>query len=107
MDTNGKQSDNESPLTHHVERSSTTEGLPVAPSMGPAMEAVAVSSQAALMDARAVLICAICIVLAIVAACVAQVLVHLIAFFTNLFFYGRLSIHDATPWDHHLGGVSG
>jgi chloride channel protein, CIC family len=103
MDTNGKQSDNESPLTHHVERSSTTEGLPVAPSMGPAMEAAAVSSQAALMDARAVLICAICIVLAIVAACVAQVLVHLIAFFTNLFFYGRLSIHDATPWDHHLG----
>ncbi|MGB7160542.1 MAG: chloride channel protein [Tepidisphaeraceae bacterium] len=94
---------NESPLAHHVERSSTTEGLPIAPSMGPAMEVAAVSSQLALMDGRAVLICAICVALAVAAAFVAQLLVHLIAFFTNLFFYGRLSFHETTPWNHQLG----
>ena len=71
--------------------------------MGPAMEVAAVSGQLALMDRRAVLVCFICIALAVVAAVVAQGLVHLIAFFTNLCFYGRLSFHEATPWGHQLG----
>ena len=71
--------------------------------MGLAMEVAAVPSQLALVDRRAVLLCAICIVLAAVAALVAQALVRLIALFTNLFFYGRLSFHDADPWHHGLG----
>jgi hypothetical protein len=80
-----------SPLDHHVERSSTTEGLPVAPSMGPAIEAAGTASQAALVDGRTVMITFICIGLAAVTAVVAQALVRLIFFVTNLSFYGRLS----------------
>ncbi|HKP30130.1 MAG TPA: chloride channel protein [Gemmatimonadales bacterium] len=36
-------------------------------------------------------------------AVLSVVLLRLIAFFTNLFFYQRLSIADASPADHHLG----
>src|SRR6476660_2342235 len=86
-----------------VERSSTTEGLPVAPSMGPAMEVAEMAGQAALVDRRAVVIAAVCIVLAAAAALVAQGLVRLIAFITNLSFYGRASFKPVNPWEHHLG----
>jgi hypothetical protein len=80
---------------HQVERSSTTEGLPVAPSMGPAMEAAEMGSQAALVDERAAVISTVCVGLAVAAALVAQGLVRLIALVTNLSFYGRLSFR---PW---------
>ncbi len=93
----------ESSSTHHVERASTTEGLPIAPSMGPAIVAADVSRQSGLMDRRTAFISLICVVLAILAALAAQALVHLIALFTNLFFYGRVSFHEVTPWDHRLG----
>jgi chloride channel protein, CIC family len=45
----------------------------------------------------------IAIVIACIAALTAQVLVHLIAFFTNLAFYGQISFHEASPAHHHLG----
>jgi len=89
---------------HRVERAATTDGLPVAPSMGPTIEAAELSAERSLFDVRAILLCLICILLAVVAAVIAEGLVHLIAFFTNLFFYGRLSFHEVTPWDHSLGG---
>ena len=89
--------------THPVERSSTTEGLPVAPSMGPAMEVAQMSGQAALVDRRAVMIAFVCMALAAAAALVAQGLVRLIAFITNLSFYGRASFKPVDPWHHHLG----
>src|SRR6478735_12769138 len=93
----------DTPLGHHVERSSTTEGLPVAPSMGPSIEAVEMPSQVALVDRRLGVIVSLCVALAAVAAVVAQGLVRLIALITNLSFHGRFSFADASPWDHHLG----
>lgn len=82
---------------HEVERASTTEGLPVAPSMGPALEAAAVPARSTVVDRRVVVICGLCIALAVVAAFVAQALVHLIGFVTNLAFYGRLSFEEVAP----------
>src|SRR3954463_15272551 len=93
----------DSPARHHVERSSTTEGLPVAPSMGPSIEAVEMPSQAALVDRRLGLIVVLCVALAAVAAVVAQGLMWLIALITNLSFHGKFSAAGASPWDNHLG----
>jgi H+/Cl- antiporter ClcA/predicted transcriptional regulator len=90
-------------IDHEAERASTTEGLPVAPSMGPAMAVADVPSQLALVDERVVLLCVICVALAVVAAFVAEGLVHLIALFTNLSFYGRFSFRRAWPANNQLG----
>src|SRR5947207_11375675 len=69
------QSDAQSQHSKHaVELASTTDGLPVSPSLSPALDASDVPSQPSLVDARVVLICGICVVLAIAAACIAQIL---------------------------------
>jgi H+/Cl- antiporter ClcA/CBS domain-containing protein len=39
-------------------------------------------------------------------ACVAWILLHLISFFTNVFYYGRLSAAPASPIGNHLGWVA-
>src|SRR3954466_14828606 len=83
--------------THEVERASTTEGLPVSPSMGPTLEASAVPMQSSLVDRRVVFICALSIVLAIAAACIAQILIHLIWLITNIAFHGTFSAAYGTP----------
>ena len=72
--------------------------------MSPAIEAAA-ASQAALVDGRTVLITLVCVALAGVAAVVAQVLVRLIFFFTNVSFYGRFSFAEAMPWDNRLASA--
>ncbi len=83
-------------MTHELERSSTTEGLPVAPSLGPTLEA-------ALVDRRVVLICGLAVLLALGVGGVAQALAALIAVCTNLAFYGRLSEQSVSPGEHDLG----
>src|SRR4051812_22028780 len=65
------------PTDHPVERASTTEGLPISPSMGPAIEAADVEYNPALVDRRVIMLCTLCIALAAVAALVAHVLVRL------------------------------
>jgi H+/Cl- antiporter ClcA len=88
---------------HEVERASTTEGLPVSPSMGPVLEAADVPMRTGLVDRRTVILCLICVTLAIVSALTAQVLVRLIALITNLSFYGRFSFQHAAPTTEKLG----
>lgn len=88
---------------HEVERSSTTEGLPVSPSLGPTLENENVPVRAALVDARTVLVCGLAMVTAGAAALAAQVLVRLISLFTNLSFYGRLSLVHNRPTTDHWG----
>src|SRR4029077_15380724 len=56
-----------------------------------------------LLDFRVLFITLLSIVIAFVAALVAQLLLKLIDFFTNLFFFGRFSVHPVSPADHHLG----
>jgi CIC family chloride channel protein len=88
---------------HEIERASTTEGLPVAPSLGPSLQIANVPSRTALADRRTVLISLISVGLAVAAALAAQMLVRLIALFTNLSFYGKLSLVNRPPTTAHLG----
>ena len=83
----------------------TTEGIPVAPSMGPALEAARVPPERALVDRRVVFISLLAVVIALAAGVVAQVLTRLIWLVTNLAFYGRLSAAYASPADNLLGGA--
>jgi CIC family chloride channel protein len=89
---------------HELERASTTDGLPVAPSMGPGLATVgAPRAGAAGIDRRVLGLSAIAMVVGIAAALVAQVLTALIGLVTNFAFYGRLSASFVDPADHHLG----
>src|SRR5499427_669628 len=54
-------------------------------------------------DRRVAVITAIAIGIGIVAAYVAKALLALIALFTNIFFYGRLTTEAASPVGNHLG----
>ena len=54
-------------------------------------------------DRRVLLLSAIAVALGIIAAYLAVVLLALIAFFTNLFFYQRISMAAASPVGHMLG----
>ncbi len=93
----------ENPISHNVEASSTTAGLPVSPSMGPAIDAALVPVERSVVDRRVVTLSLGCIALGAVAAVIAQVLIHLIAFITNLAFYQRISIEDVSPAAANLG----
>ena len=79
------------------------EVLPVAPSMGPALDSVHAPTVLEPVDRRVVFISGVSILLAIAAGCVAQVLTRLIHFVTNLAFFGRLSAAPVSPADHLLG----
>src|SRR5579862_4167146 len=61
-------------LPHHVERAATTGGLPVSPSMGPALEQAGMPADRLLVDRRVILVSLLSIVLALAAAVIAQVL---------------------------------
>ncbi len=82
---------------------STTEGLPVAPSMGPALEATHASRQLAAVDRRVVLICALSVGVAFAAGIIARLLTGLIGLITNLSFYGRFDTSFVSPANNHLG----
>ena len=52
---------------------------------------------------RIVMLSAIAVVLGGISAFLALILLRMIAFFTNLFFYGRISTSAASPADNNLG----
>ena len=81
----------------------TTEGLAIAPSLGPALLETRVPLQRSLVDGRVVYLCALSMLLAVAAGGVAQILTRLIAFFTNLSFYGHLSTAQVSPAGNQLG----
>jgi len=89
---------------HAIERASTTDGLPVAPSMLPGLEAVAASRQSAPINRRVVAIAAVASAVAVIAALLAQALTALIGLITNAAFFGRLATDLVSPADHALGG---
>ncbi len=82
---------------------STTEGLPVAPSMAAALAAARVPARPALVDRRTVQLSGLAILLGVAASVVAQALVALIALVTNLAFYGTLSTVFRAPGGTPLG----
>jgi H+/Cl- antiporter ClcA/CBS domain-containing protein len=90
-------------MRHEIEEASTTEGLPVAPSLGPTLAESALASRAALLEARDVWIATLAIGLAIAAGLVAQLLTRMIGLVTNLAFYGSVATTFVSPADHRLG----
>src|SRR2546423_5119169 len=82
----------------------TTEGIPVAPSMGAALEVARVPPERTLVDGRVVFISVLAVLIALAAGVVAQLLTRLIWLVTNLAFYGRFSAGYASPAGNHLGG---
>ena len=88
---------------HPVTRATTTGGLPVDASIAPALDVVAAPSEPALVDARTAAVCGLAILTAIAAGFIAKGLMALIAFVTNVSFYGRWTFAAVSPADNHLG----
>jgi chloride channel protein, CIC family len=90
---------------HEIERASTTPGLPVAPTLGPTLEAASLRPRPLLADRRVVVISLLAVGVAVLASATAIALTTLIAGVTNLAFYGRLSIAPASPAGNGLGAL--
>ncbi|HKT09617.1 MAG TPA: chloride channel protein [Gemmatimonadaceae bacterium] len=88
---------------HLASRASTTGGLPIAPSMGPALDAAHVPHERAENHRRIIFISGLAILVAFGAGFVAVILMRLIGLITNLSFYGRFSTAFSSPADNHLG----
>ncbi|MFS8064623.1 MAG: chloride channel protein, partial [Luteimonas sp.] len=86
-----------------VEDAATTDALPIAPTLGLALDAARMPRRSTLADRRVVFIAAVALVLAVAAALIAQWLTALIGIVTNLAFYGRWSTAFVSPAGHHLG----
>src|SRR5689334_14602275 len=90
---------------HESAQSTTTGGLAVAPSLQPTLDASGIAPAPAVIDARVVWLCGLAAVLGLLAGLVAQLLAALIALFTNLAFFGELSLASRSPADHALGPI--
>ena len=77
--------------------------IPVSPSLSALMRAAHLPVEAPPVDLRLGWICALSLLIGAAAAVGAEVLIHLIAFITNLAFYQRLSFQPASPAQHALG----
>ncbi|MEA2465470.1 MAG: hypothetical protein QOJ98_3217 [Acidobacteriota bacterium] len=86
-----------------VESSVTSEGVPVAPALGPALGTVRLPVERAAIDRRVVMVCGLAIVLAGITGLTAQLLVSVIGLVTNVAFYGRISTEFVSPAHHRLG----
>jgi H+/Cl- antiporter ClcA/predicted transcriptional regulator len=91
---------------HHVVDDATTDGLPIAPALGVALDSVNAQRQPTLVDRRVLQICLLAIGLGFAAALIARLLISLINLVTNLAYFGRVAIADASPAHNHLGGWS-
>jgi H+/Cl- antiporter ClcA/CBS domain-containing protein len=90
-------------INHDISRASTTEGLPVAPSLGPTLAEVRAPRRSAAVDRRVVYLSALSLGLACAAALVAQALQRLISLITNIAFYGTVSFSAVSPAENQLG----
>ncbi len=90
---------------HDATRSSTTEGLPIAPSMGPGLASVRQPREVEPVGRRVVFMSALAVGLALAAATVARLLIWLIHLITNLAWYGRVSFEEVGPAGNTLGMV--
>jgi H+/Cl- antiporter ClcA len=80
--------------------------LPVAPSLGPALDVEHMPLEVRPVDGRVAWICGLSVAIAIAAGFIAQVLTRLIGLITNLAYYGRFSTSFVTPAEHHLGAAA-
>ena len=78
-------------------------GLPIAPSMEPALESTRLPAQYAAFGKRSVIISLLSILIGILAGIIARALTGLIGLITNISFYGKLSFDFISPAYNHLG----
>lgn len=85
--------------------SATTEGLTVSPSLDMVAASADVPVQYSVIDFRVLQLCGVSVIIGMAAAFIAQGLLKLIAFTTNLSFFGRISFEEVVPADAvgHLG----
>jgi CIC family chloride channel protein len=88
---------------HPASGSSTTSGLPLAPSLDPALRSAHIQRHDVLISGRTVLISLLSIALALVASLIAEGLSALIGLITNLSYYGRWSTEFSSPAGNTLG----
>ncbi|MEZ4750360.1 MAG: chloride channel protein [Bdellovibrionota bacterium] len=81
---------------------STTNGLPVAPSLSDALISGS-PRMPGLVDRRLIVICAYAFAIALVTSVIALFLVNLISLITNLAFYQRVSLQSVEPAGNALG----
>jgi chloride channel protein, CIC family len=58
------------------------------------------------VTSRTFLITALAIPIGLVAACFSLILLRLISFFTNVFYFGKFSLASSSPANHHLGWLA-
>src|SRR6202007_1679066 len=90
-------------MPDHKVGSSTTEGLPVSPSLEPTLSAAHVPHHTVFVDRRVVQITLLALLIGLISGLIAQGLLRLIGFITGLSFYGRLTTGFVSPADNHLG----
>jgi len=78
-------------------------GLPVSPALAAELTAEFPPPRGRPLDRRVVMLCLTACAIGVLATFAAQILLGLIRFFTNLAFYGRLSLEAATPLGNSLG----
>jgi H+/Cl- antiporter ClcA len=88
---------------HEISKSSTTSGIPVAPSMGPTLQSAHVGRVRRVDRVRLLFLVGLSVPIAIAAALVAQGLTRLIGLITNIAFYQRWSTAFVSPAGHRLG----
>src|SRR5262245_52388530 len=88
---------------YETSSASTTEGLPVAPSLGPTLVSEGLPKGETLVDKRVLLISVLAVAVAVAAGLIAQGLILLIGLITNLSFYGRAAAEFVSPAGNHLG----
>lgn len=82
---------------HEAAKSASTHALTISPALDLVVEAAQLPPEQSRVNRRTLYVCAISLVLGILAAFVAQALVSLIAVITNLAFYGQLSLEITAP----------
>ncbi|HEX5437244.1 MAG TPA: chloride channel protein [Gemmatimonadaceae bacterium] len=100
-------SSSEAPTAHdsEVEPENTVTGLPVAPALEPALEAIHLPQQGQTVQSnrRIVLISAIAILVGFAAGVIAKLLILLIDFITNVSFFGQFTTGFHSPSGTHIG----
>jgi H+/Cl- antiporter ClcA/predicted transcriptional regulator len=75
------------------------ERIAISPSLALVTDATQVPPESALVDRRTLQMCVPAVILGLIAGVVAQILIALIALFTNIAFFGRLSLAESSPAD--------
>ena len=86
-----------------VAATATTDGLPIAPSLGVTLDAASMPRQSTLVDGRTVALSLVAIGVAVAATVAARLLVTLITLITNLAYFGRWSLTLRSPAEHAPG----